>query len=104
MTNFTRWPTAGDGYLLPALASGFGGGTPTWGGIGTIVGGARCGAFIFIQSARHRDYFLPKVTSDYGEEPAPPSAVWRRNRRERRHAARIALGCRPAGRNSVRVA
>jgi ribose/xylose/arabinose/galactoside ABC-type transport system permease subunit len=51
MVNFTWWPTTGDGYLLPAIASVFVGGTPTWGGIGTIVGGA-IGATIvsFIQS------------------------------------------------------
>ena len=40
MINFTWWPTSGDGYLLPVLASVFVGGTPTWGGIGTIFGGA----------------------------------------------------------------
>lgn len=40
MINFTWWPTAGDGYLLPVLASVFVGGTPTWGGIGTVAGGA----------------------------------------------------------------
>jgi simple sugar transport system permease protein len=51
MINFTWWPTTGDGYLLPALASVFVGGTPAWGGIGTVVGGA-LGALIisFIQS------------------------------------------------------
>ena len=51
MINFTWWPTTGDGYLLPAIASVFVGGTPTWGGVGTIVGGA-FGALIvsFIQS------------------------------------------------------
>jgi ribose/xylose/arabinose/galactoside ABC-type transport system permease subunit len=51
MINFTWWPTTGDGYLLPAIASVFVGGTPTWGGIGTITGGA-IGALIvsFIQS------------------------------------------------------
>lgn len=51
MINFTWWPTTGDGYLLPAIASVFVGGTPTWGGIGTITGGA-LGAVIvsFIQS------------------------------------------------------
>jgi ribose/xylose/arabinose/galactoside ABC-type transport system permease subunit len=51
MVNFTWWPTTGDGYLLPAIASVFVGGTPTWGGVGTIVGGA-FGALIvsFIQS------------------------------------------------------
>lgn len=51
LINFTWWPTAGDGYLLPVLASVFVGGTPTWGGIGTVVGGA-IGALIvsFIQT------------------------------------------------------
>ncbi len=51
MINFTWWPTTGDGYLLPAIASVFVGGTPTWGGVGTVVGGA-IGALIvsFIQS------------------------------------------------------
>ncbi|MEO1225554.1 MAG: ABC transporter permease [Pseudomonadota bacterium] len=38
--NFVWWPTNGDGTLLPALAAVFVGGTPTWGGIGTVVGGA----------------------------------------------------------------
>ena len=51
LINFTWWPSTGDGYLLPGLASVFVGGTPTWGGIGTIFGGA-IGALIvsFIQS------------------------------------------------------
>jgi simple sugar transport system permease protein len=51
LINFTWWPTSGDGYLLPALASVFVGGTPTWGGIGTVLGGA-IGAVIvsFIQT------------------------------------------------------
>jgi simple sugar transport system permease protein len=51
MINFTWWPTTGDGYLLPALASVFVGGTPAWGGIGTVAGGA-IGALIisFVQS------------------------------------------------------
>ncbi|SDB50177.1 ABC transporter permease [Bauldia litoralis] len=50
MINFTWWPTSGDSYLLPTLAAVFLGGTPTWGGIGTILGGA-IGAVIvsFIQ-------------------------------------------------------
>jgi ribose/xylose/arabinose/galactoside ABC-type transport system permease subunit len=49
--NYTWWPTSGDGYLLPALASVFVGGTAPWGGIGTIIGSA-IGAFTvsFIQS------------------------------------------------------
>ncbi len=38
--NFTWWPTSGDGFLLPGLASVFVGGTATWGGIGTVVGSA----------------------------------------------------------------
>ena len=51
MINFTWWPTSGDGYLLPVIASVFVGGTPTWGGIGTVAGGA-IGALIvsFIQT------------------------------------------------------
>jgi ribose/xylose/arabinose/galactoside ABC-type transport system permease subunit len=51
LINFTWWPTAGEGYFLPVLASVFVGGTPTWGGTGTVVGGA-IGALIvsFIQS------------------------------------------------------
>jgi ribose/xylose/arabinose/galactoside ABC-type transport system permease subunit len=51
MINYTWWPTSGDGYLLPAIASVFVGGTPTWGGVGTVTGGA-IGALIvsFIQS------------------------------------------------------
>lgn len=51
MINYTWWPTSGDGYLLPAIASVFVGGTPTWGGVGTISGGV-LGAVIvsFIQS------------------------------------------------------
>jgi ribose/xylose/arabinose/galactoside ABC-type transport system permease subunit len=40
MINFTWWATSGDGYLLPALTSVFVGGTPTWGGVGTVGGGA----------------------------------------------------------------
>lgn len=51
MINYTWWPTSGDGYLLPALASVFVGGTAPWGGIGTIIGSA-IGSFTvsFIQS------------------------------------------------------
>jgi ribose/xylose/arabinose/galactoside ABC-type transport system permease subunit len=51
MINYTWWPTSGDGYLLPALASVFVGGTAPWGGIGTILGSA-IGSFTvsFIQS------------------------------------------------------
>lgn len=38
--NYTWWPTSGDGYLLPGLASVFVGGTAPWGGIGTVIGSA----------------------------------------------------------------
>jgi len=38
MINFVWWPTTGDGLLLPVLAGLFVGGTPTWGGLGTILG------------------------------------------------------------------
>lgn len=40
LINQNWWPTTGDGLLLPALAAVFVGGTPTWGGIGTVVGSA----------------------------------------------------------------
>lgn len=36
---YTFYPTAGAGYLLLVLASVFIGGTPTWGGVGTVFGG-----------------------------------------------------------------
>ena len=51
MINFTWWPSSGDAYLLPTLAAVFVGGTPTWGGVGTVAGGA-IGAVIvsFIQT------------------------------------------------------
>ena len=39
LINQTFYPTTGDGYLLQVLAAVFVGGTPTWGGVGTIVGG-----------------------------------------------------------------
>jgi ribose/xylose/arabinose/galactoside ABC-type transport system permease subunit len=38
LINLTFFPTTGDGYLLPVLAAVFVGGTPTWGGTGTIAG------------------------------------------------------------------
>jgi simple sugar transport system permease protein len=44
LVNSTFYPTTGDGYLLPAIAAVFVGGTPTWGGVGTIAG-AVVGAF-----------------------------------------------------------
>jgi ribose/xylose/arabinose/galactoside ABC-type transport system permease subunit len=51
MVNYTWWPTTGDGYLLPAIATVFVGGTPTWGGVGTIAGGALGALTVsFIQS------------------------------------------------------
>ncbi len=43
--NLNFWPTSGEGYLLVALAAVFLGGTPTWGGVGTIYG-AFLGALI----------------------------------------------------------
>jgi len=45
LVNLVFWPTCGDGMLLPTLAAVFIGGTPTWGGVGTIFG-AFIGAFI----------------------------------------------------------
>ena len=45
LVNNTFWPITGDGYLLTTMAAVFLGGTPTWGGIGTILGAAM-GAFI----------------------------------------------------------
>ena len=45
LINNSFWPTTGEGYLLLILAAVFLGGTPTWGGIGTIFG-AIMGAFI----------------------------------------------------------
>jgi simple sugar transport system permease protein len=45
LINSTFYPTTGEGYLLPVLAAVFVGGTPTWGGVGTVVGGV-IGAFI----------------------------------------------------------
>jgi ribose/xylose/arabinose/galactoside ABC-type transport system permease subunit len=39
LINFVWYPTTGDGLLLPVLAGIFVGGTPTWGGIGTVLGG-----------------------------------------------------------------
>ena len=38
LINNQFWPTTGDGYLLIVLAATFLGGTPTWGGVGTIYG------------------------------------------------------------------
>ncbi|MBK8902483.1 MAG: ABC transporter permease [Anaerolineaceae bacterium] len=45
LLNNTYYPTSGEGLLLPVLAAVFVGGTPTWGGVGTVVG-AIIGAFI----------------------------------------------------------
>jgi ribose/xylose/arabinose/galactoside ABC-type transport system permease subunit len=44
LLNFTFWPSTGDGYMLSTLAAVFIGGTPVWGGVGTVVGAA-IGAF-----------------------------------------------------------
>ena len=38
LINQTFYPTTGDGYLLQVLAAVFVGGTPTWGGVGSIAG------------------------------------------------------------------
>lgn len=38
LENLNFWPTMGGGYLLIVLAAVFVGGTPTWGGVGTIFG------------------------------------------------------------------
>ena len=45
LINYVWWPTTGDGYLLTTLAAVFVGGTPGWGGVGTVVG-AGIGVFI----------------------------------------------------------
>lgn len=45
LINYTFWPTTGEGYLLLVLAAVFLGGTPMWGGVGTIIG-ASAGALI----------------------------------------------------------
>ena len=39
LINMNFWPSTGEGYLLVVLAAVFLGGTPTWGGVGTIFGG-----------------------------------------------------------------
>jgi ribose/xylose/arabinose/galactoside ABC-type transport system permease subunit len=44
LLNFTFWPSTGDGYMLSTLAAVFIGGTPVWGGVGTVLG-AVIGAF-----------------------------------------------------------
>lgn len=38
LVNRTWWSSTGDGLMLPVLAAVFVGGTPTWGGIATVVG------------------------------------------------------------------
>jgi ribose/xylose/arabinose/galactoside ABC-type transport system permease subunit len=40
LINNNFYPTVGDGYLLSVLAAVFVGGTPTWGGVGTVAGSA----------------------------------------------------------------
>jgi len=51
LINKNFWPSTGDGYLLIILAAAFVGGTPTWGGVGTVFG-AFLGAIImgFLQT------------------------------------------------------
>jgi simple sugar transport system permease protein len=51
LINFVWWPTTGDGFLLTALAAVFVGGTPTWGGVGTVIGSS-IGVFtiVFIET------------------------------------------------------
>ena len=44
LVNNMFWPITGDGYLLTTMAAVYVGGTPTWGGVGTILGAAM-GAF-----------------------------------------------------------
>jgi ribose/xylose/arabinose/galactoside ABC-type transport system permease subunit len=49
LVSHTFYPAIGDSWLLPGLAALFVGGTPPWGGVGTIVGtffGASTIAFI----------------------------------------------------------
>jgi ribose/xylose/arabinose/galactoside ABC-type transport system permease subunit len=51
LVNQTWWPTTADGMLLPTLAAVFVGGTPTWGGIGTVIGSAiGAGIIAFIET------------------------------------------------------
>ncbi len=45
LINRNWWPSTGDGLLLPVLAAVFVGGTPTWGGVATVVGSS-IGVFI----------------------------------------------------------
>jgi simple sugar transport system permease protein len=40
LVNRSWWANTGEGMLLPVLAAVFVGGTPTWGGVGTVVGSA----------------------------------------------------------------
>jgi len=51
LINTVWWPSTGEGFLLPVLAAVFVGGTPSWGGVGTIVGGAIGAAIVsFIET------------------------------------------------------
>jgi ribose/xylose/arabinose/galactoside ABC-type transport system permease subunit len=51
LVNQNWWPTTGDGLLLPTLAAVFVGGTPTWGGIATVIGSAfGSGIIAFIET------------------------------------------------------
>jgi ribose/xylose/arabinose/galactoside ABC-type transport system permease subunit len=45
LINRNWWPTTGDGLMLPTLAAVFVGGTPTWGGVATVVGSS-IGVFV----------------------------------------------------------
>ena len=58
LINATFYPTTGDGYLLPVLAAVFVGGTPTWGGVGTVVGGCDRRFHCRFYKYRHR-WFRP---------------------------------------------
>jgi simple sugar transport system permease protein len=49
LISHTFYPSLGEEWLLPALAAVFVGGTPSWGGVGTVAGafwGAATVAFI----------------------------------------------------------
>lgn len=70
MINCTWRPTSGDGYLLPALAPVFVGGTAPWGGIGTIIGSA-IGSFTvsFIRSGAGTRFAIAGLARHL--EPSP---------------------------------
>jgi len=74
MVNYTWWPTTGDGYLLPAIASVFVGGTPTWGGVGTIAGGAIGGPERLLCPVLQRPHHHPGAARPPLEPEALPLA------------------------------